>query len=221
MAFLRGVVWLVLAIAMRAVLKQMPLIAITWIIIFWILFFMFLMWAVQDLMGSIRLPSVLGGGKLEIISFTPNTCPRNKDLDAGLCYDKCKPGYHGVGPVCWADSENVGSGKVAGLGPCPNGWEDWGLLCHEPIHCASGWAFFTEGCSGGNLVAKDLLCPGPMSKTAKDKVTGLCYESCPKHMPERIPGMPYLCYAGGDLSYGRGVGKVPSLIRLFGRFPLL
>jgi hypothetical protein len=30
----------------------------------------------------------------------------------------------------------------------------------------------------------------------------------------RIPGMPYLCYKGGPLSYGRGVGDVPSLLRV-------
>lgn len=206
--------WLVLALITRVVLKTVPFITFGWRILLWIAFALFLLFAFMSL-GS------LGIGGFEIVSTTPDTCHPNEDADAGLCYDKCKPGYHGVGPVCWADSENVGVGKVAGLGPCPGGWEDWGLICHEPIRCASGLDFFTKGCSGGNLVAKDLVCPGPTSKSAKDKVTGLCYDPCPKHLPERIPGMPYLCYAGGDLSYGRGVGRVPSLIRLFGRYPIL
>lgn len=32
------------------------------------------------------------------------TCAKGLDTDAGLCYKPCKPGYHGVGPVCWADN---------------------------------------------------------------------------------------------------------------------
>jgi len=32
--------------------------------------------------------------------------------------------------------------------------------------------------------------------------------------------MPYLCYVGGELAYGRGVGKVPKLIRIGGKYPL-
>jgi len=32
----------------------------------------------------------------------PNWCnPATEEYDAGLCYPKCKPGYHGIGPVCW------------------------------------------------------------------------------------------------------------------------
>ncbi|GIL87782.1 hypothetical protein Vretifemale_15825 [Volvox reticuliferus] len=30
------------------------------------------------------------------------TCSGDQDYDAGLCYTKCRPGYNGVGPVCWA-----------------------------------------------------------------------------------------------------------------------
>ncbi len=32
--------------------------------------------------------------------ITPN-CGTGKDYDAGLCYDTCKTGYNGIGPVCW------------------------------------------------------------------------------------------------------------------------
>ena len=31
----------------------------------------------------------------------PLTCSGNKELDGALCYDKCKAGYSGAGPVCW------------------------------------------------------------------------------------------------------------------------
>ena len=171
----------------------------------------------------------------EIFSTTPNTCPPDRsDLDAGLCYVPCRTGYHGVGPVCWADSVSVGVGKPVGLEPCPAGWSNDGLICREPIRCASGWKFFTEGCSGGRLRGRlngGGICDWPSDRgnlpnwlvdkskkdwvaTHPDKVAGLCYKKCPKEYPERIAGMPYLCYKGGPLSYGRGAGKIPSLARV-------
>ena len=33
----------------------------------------------------------------------PMTCSSDKEYDAGLCYDKCKANYNGVGPVCWEE----------------------------------------------------------------------------------------------------------------------
>jgi hypothetical protein len=30
-------------------------------------------------------------------------CSEDQELDGALCYPKCKDGFHGVGPVCWAD----------------------------------------------------------------------------------------------------------------------
>jgi hypothetical protein len=47
-----------------------------------------------------------------------------------------------------------------------------------------------------------------------EKIAGLCYKKCPAEYPQRIAGMPYLCYKGGPLSYGRGVGTVPCIVRL-------
>lgn len=35
------------------------------------------------------------------------TCASDEDLDAGLCYPKCDPGFHGVGPICWADQIDI------------------------------------------------------------------------------------------------------------------
>lgn len=173
---------------------------------------------------------------VEIFSTTPHTCPPDKpELDAGLCYERCRDGYNGVGPVCWAKTENIGVGKPIGLEPCPAGWVNDGLICREPIRCASGWAFFTEGCSGGRLKGRldgGGICDWPQDRgnlpgwlvdksdpknykaTHPDRVDGLCYRQCPKEYPKHLPGMPYLCYKGGPLSYGRGVGRVPSLVRV-------
>ncbi len=194
----------------------------------------------------------------EIFSTWPNTCPPHKpELDAGLCYEKCKSGYHGVGPVCWADSVSVGVGKPVGLNPCPDGWSNDGLICREPIYndCSWKWLGVCWGrLRGGRLRGRlnpycpkpkrkagdgydtseaDCLkdpknpksprypktlgvCvgPGALSQEHPDYVAGLCYRECPPNLPERIPGMPYLCYKGGPLSYGRGVGIVPSVLRV-------
>jgi hypothetical protein len=206
--------WLVMAIIVRIVLRTVPMIPFNWRILLWFLFVLFIFFAFAAI-GRI------GIGGFELVSTYPNTCKPTQERDGLICYEKCRPGYHGVGPVCWANSVNIGAGKLAGLGKCPVGWSDDGLICREPIRCASGLAFFTKGCSGGKLRAKELVCPGPMSQDAKEKVAGLCYNPCPKHLPARIAGMPYLCYAGGSLSYGRGAGSVPSLMRLFGRYPIL
>ena len=201
-----------------------------------------------------------GSGGFEVFNMTPHTCrPEKSDLDAGLCYTPCRAGFRGVGPVCWAISQNVGVGKAVGLEPCPKGWNNDGLICREPIRCASGWDFFKYGCSGGRLRGRlngGGICDWPEDRgqlpswlreekrnavvykgtnteipadkldsvpaenretknilvaTHPDRVDGLCYAKCPADKPERIAGMPYLCYKGGPLSYGRGVGDVPRL----------
>ena len=165
--------------------------------------------------------SLLG---FEIFRFTPNTCRPNEELQSGLCYTKCRAGFRGVGPVCWAESQNVGTGRPVGLEPCPDGWKNDGLICREPIRCYSISDCFKRrkcGCRGGKLKGRlnnGGICPGPGGKQFTDKIAGLCYKQCPSNKPKRIPGMSYLCYAGGPLSYGRGVGKIPSVARLAGRY---
>ena len=157
---------------------------------------------------------------VEIFSLYPNTCPGNKpELDAGLCYERCREGYNGVGPVCWARSKNVGVGKILLPESCADsgygGWTDTGLLCNEPLRWNScKWKVFglcIPFIEGGRVKPKRLSCKRQGAEfESKD---GLCYKKCPKDLPNRIPGMPYLCYIGGPLSYGRGVGSIPSLIR--------
>jgi hypothetical protein len=167
-----------------------------------------------------------------VFALTPDTCPAGFDLDAGLCYPPCEPGYIGKGPVCWAETTNIGVGKPVGLEPCPPGWSNDGLTCRQPIRCASGWKFFTEGCSGGRVVGRlngGGICDYPSNRgelpswlvdksnpknyiaTHPDRVDGMCYKKCPADKPNHVPGMPYLCMKGTRLSYGRGVGKVPPI----------
>lgn len=197
---------------------------------------------------------------VEIVSFYPHTCPPDKpDLDAGLCYPRCKNGFTGVGPVCWADSTSIGVGIPVGLNPCPSGWSNDGLICREPIKndCTWRWLGVCWGkLSGGRLRGRlNKYCPekrrragdgydtepedcrqdpeeensplynktmgvcegpGALSDDHPDYIAGLCYRKCPEDLPEHIPGMPYLCYKGDGLAYGRGVGRIPPMMR-FGR----
>jgi hypothetical protein len=156
-----------------------------------------------------------------LFGTTPDTCPCHKpELDGGLCYERCDPGYHGDGPVCWADTENIGAGKVLLLKSCDQsgyvGWTDTGLLCNEPITCGKGWEFFTKGCRGGNVREKNLSCDGYDGRYP-DEIAALCYRRCPKDKPNHATGMPYLCYKGErGLSYGRGVGDVPAIMSFGG-----
>jgi len=42
-------------------------------------------------------------------------CDDDEDLDAGLCYEPCKDGFYGVGPVCWEscpEEEPVDGGAI-------------------------------------------------------------------------------------------------------------
>ena len=161
----------------------------------------------------------------EILSWTPKTCRPTEELDAGLCYKKCDQGYNGVGPVCWAESQSRGVGTPVGLEPCPDGWNNDGLVCREPLRWDSCKSKFFGLCVGGlrggrlkGRLDNGGVCPGPSGKEYTEKVSGLCYKKCPEHLPEYIKGMPYLCYRGGPLSYGRGVGGVPSIARVAARY---
>merc|ERR1719410_77888 len=48
-------------------------------------------------------------------------CEEGWEKSGLLCYPKCKPGFYGVGPVCWSY--------------CPSGWRDDGALCNN----RGGW----------------------------------------------------------------------------------
>ena len=182
--------------------------------------------------------SAFGYEIANISLFGDDTCNPGEEKDAGLCYPKCRNGYHGVGPVCWANSQNIGIATVIGLEDCPKGWYTEGLICREPItgggcntHCDGNWnssdgGFCHTHCDpivGGRLKGRldnGGVCPGPQGGDYFDRVDGMCYRRCPKELPKHIPGMPYLCYIGGDLSYGRGVGKIPKLLRIANKYTL-
>jgi len=193
-----------------------------------------ILFAVVQTREHYSLPGWMGGHEIANISIMgEDTCDPTKENDAGLCYTRCRDGYRGVGPVCWAKSENIGIGTPIGLEPCPNGWYTEGLICRNPIVCDPidthgspwPWKWTGGGCHGGELKGRldgGGICPGPGGGNDHvDRIAGLCYRKCPKELPNHIPGMPYLCYKGGELAYGRGVGTIPRLLRLFGKYTFL
>ena len=156
-------------------------------------------------------------------------CGPNQDKDAGLCYDKCQEGYHGVGPVCWQDTQGVGIGTPVELEDCPAGFRTDPLTCQKDLHCTGGGCHTWEcgrlrgafgedwgprWCSGCDPVT----CSGPETKgrldnggkcpSDREKIDGLCYKRCPDGW-EHVPGAPYDCRKIGapGMSIPRGVGK--------------
>lgn len=47
----------------------------------------------------------------------PLGCKSFEEYQDGLCYDKCRPGFKGVGPICWQN--------------CPNNTTDIGISCEK------------------------------------------------------------------------------------------
>jgi hypothetical protein len=144
--------------------------------------------------------------------FQISECRINLEKDAGLCYTKCKYGYHGVGPVCWKDTVDTGTGTPVQLEPCPKGWNNLGLICQKPLK------FYWFGISGGQLWGR--LNNGGICPKDKVKIGGLCYNKCSKEWPYRMPWpIAQRCAkVEGALSYGRGAGTIPPLLLFFGRY---
>jgi hypothetical protein len=192
--------------------------------------------------GQNIVSTTRGEPGFRVFGLTPDTCKADApEVQDGLCYVPCKAGFTGQGPVCWAETTNIGIGKPVGLEPCPNGWSNDGLICREPLRWNScKWrGLFKEcwgGLEGGRLRGRlngGGICDYPSNRgelpgwlvdksdpknykaTHPDRVDGLCYKKCPPDKPNHVPGMPYLCMKGTELAYGRGVGKVPRLIALF------
>jgi hypothetical protein len=53
------------------------------------------------------------------VGWVPSGCSGGKELNDGLCYDPCRTGFSGGGPVCYSQ--------------CLPGWVDDGALCRNPL----------------------------------------------------------------------------------------
>jgi hypothetical protein len=74
--------------------------------------------------------------KITIGDPVTGLCASGEEADAGLCYPKCKPGFKGVGPVCWDQA--------------PAGWVECGMgAAKDSMTCAS--IVFNQVASVGKL----------------------------------------------------------------------
>jgi hypothetical protein len=115
----------------------------------------------------------------------PLKCDGGSEMNGGLCYNSCRDGYHGVGPVCWLNQASYGrgAGSIPHLvkfkqvcrdgkhmedgmcyNPCRGGFHGVGPVCHADSSGSYG--------RGGGHAAK-LICDG-----GKEMDAGLCYKSC-------------------------------------------
>jgi hypothetical protein len=125
------------------------------------------------------------------IAVPKSRCPSGKEMDSGLCYDQCQPGYFGVGPVCWSHSDAVnmenyyrGSGDLL---KCSGGDENIAGLCYRPVppgytrkvvgtldqNCPDGATDFGVGCTRESYARPAGLIP--LEVAAKDRVEGFSY----------------------------------------------
>lgn len=143
----------------------------------------------------------------------PLVCPAGQDLDAGLCYSKCPDGFHGVGPVCWNNSETSYTVKTQlpiydywFKTRCPGSADLEGKLCYD--HCKGGYHRILSTCwinsmsvGRGVGTAAPLVCPQSF-----DQNQGLCYTKC----GDGFNGVGPVCWAKGPPGYvacGAGYAK--------------
>ena len=50
--------------------------------------------------------------KTKVLPPKPLNDCGGKEMDAGLCYEKCRPGHKGGGPMCHVDIYGVGIGRI-------------------------------------------------------------------------------------------------------------
>jgi hypothetical protein len=148
-----------------------------------------------------------------IISFYPNTCGPTTEKSGLLCYPRCRYGYEGDGPFCRLESVSMGAPTPVELEPCPKGWDNHGLTCYEPV--SFSWS---GGFSGGNVVGR--LNNGGICPDDRVKINGLCYKKCTKRWPHRMgfPAYDRCSKVKGAWFYGRGVGTVPPVFKILGRY---
>ncbi len=143
---------------------------------------------------------------------SPLICGLGEQYDAGLCYQPCNTGYHGVGPVCWKDNASYGRGvgSAASLGCGANEDLDAGLCypkCKSGFHGVGPvcWNDSAQSYGRGVGTIPNLIPYGCPSGKVMD--AGLCYVPC----NSGYHGVGPVCWLD-EGSYGRGVGAVASLV---------
>jgi hypothetical protein len=102
--------------------------------------------------------------------MTIQVCPSNYEKEGALCYEKCKPGFMGIGDICWQNCEQL-QGKYLNNG----------TTCRQyiPMDTKPRDTYFRNS----RFVA--VKCPN-----GYDKIDSMCYKQCkPGYFGGKI-----LCY---------------------------
>ena len=115
-------------------------------------------------------------------------CANGLENDASLCYTPCRPGYNGIGPVCWGNAPpgyvSCGAGVARSKEICASvtaGQASSAVIFLGTGACAVIDAFFGNGCSQATNAAKALvwtskakeLNPSTLSKLGSAAITYL------------------------------------------------
>jgi C1A family cysteine protease len=127
-------------------------------------------------------------------------CPNNGEYDAGLCYERCRPGFHGLGPVCWQN--------------CPEGWADDGATCSAPL-ISKAKTSHSRGAGvpmtcGDNEQQDSGLCY-PRCREGFKGVGPVCWASCPAGYSDDGATCRKDAVIQPKPSQGRGVGTTPTV----------
>lgn len=156
---------------------------------------------IKDKVQTLGLIVGIGvGGYIAYEFFYGDACDENGILGSKGMIGQFTFGFNPACAVKGAFSfftglEDIGVGVPVELEDCPAGWTNDGLTCREPISCASGLDFFSQGCSGGKVVGR-LDGGGKCPADHPDYIDGLCYRRCPDGYIH-TEGMPYTCRKEG------------------------
>jgi len=134
---------------------------------------------------------VRGVGKIPV-------CEQKQEKDAGLCYGACKPGFKGVGPVCWKE--------------CPSGYHDDGATCRRDAHIVKKDSY-GRGAGKVGKIEEGQKQAGLWYKACRDGYKGVgpvCWKECPSGHHDDGATCRRDAHIVKKDSYGRGAGTVPK-----------
>ena len=112
-------------------------------------------------------------------------CEEGYKYEDGLCYKPCKPGYKGIGPVCWQ-------------GPCPLNTKDAGVTCIKTTYERDIGEPLSQCPADRDKIAA--LCYTKCKEGYGGTDIATCWAGCPTGYKD---SNATFCEKG---SYGRGVG---------------
>jgi len=138
------------------------------------------------------------------------TCANGKVYDAGLCYDACRAGYHGVGPVCWANvpanAQTCGAGYARNKETCASVIMSqvlpvWSVM--QDICSLSQFPFISEACTaaaeGVNVAKLKRFFGAPIQKIKDWAGAGKKSEEITAVVQDIAPDVQALASEIGDL----------------------